>query len=298
MIRNTVPAFQGLSARQADLALLILESQDIDAWIHKDPEGWTILTAKEDLDRARALIRDHNRETVRSSIPVKTAPDNNPFLSLPAFLIMGMLSVIHVLSVQIRIHEDLILTYGASALHILTGQNYRAVTALFLHADAGHLLGNLGGILLFGAPLIRLSGFGTGPLMLLVTGTLGNLMTAGLYRNAHLAVGASTAVMGAAGLLASFQITRNDRPPAVQSVVPLFAAALLVALFSQGERTDVFAHFFGFISGLILGLVFFPLNRVLSPTLKDPIALMISLAILAGAAWSGQVCFFFSDARH
>lgn len=288
MIRNTAPAFQGLSAEKTDLALLILESQDIDAWIHKDPEGWTILVAKEDLDRARDLILDHDRETAPSSTPGKTAPDINPFLSLPAFMIMGMLSVIHVFSVQTQTHEDLILAYGASALHILTGQNHRAVTALFLHADAGHLLGNLGGILLFGAPLIRLSGFGTGPLMMLVTGTLGNLMTAGLYRNAHLAIGASTAVMGAAGLLAAFQITRNDRPPSLKSVVPLFAAALLVALFSQGERTDVFAHFFGFISGLVLGLVFFPLNRVLSGTLKDPIALMISLSILAGAVWSGQ----------
>ena len=200
---------------------------------------------------------------------------------------MTILAAIHLLCLHQNSHEAMVLKYGSSSLFIGQGENYRAITALFLHADARHLLGNLAGLLIFGAPFIRLSGFGTGPFMLLLTGTLGNLMTAGLYRTAHLSIGASTSVMGAAGLLTAFQMTRKQRSLSLDTVIPLIAGATLVGLLSQGERTDVFAHVFGFLSGFILGFPLFPLNRMIRSPLKEPLALLVTLLILGSSILSG-----------
>jgi len=118
-------------------------------------------------------------------------------------------------------------------------------------------------MLIFGAPVITLSGFGVGPFMLLVAGTLGNLINAHLYKTAHLSIGASTAIMGAAGLLVAFQITQKAKPFRLNNLMPIFAGVVLIAMFSQGENTDVWAHVFGFFSGLGSGIIFFPLNRML-----------------------------------
>ena len=86
--------------------------------------------------------------------------------------------------------------------------------------------------------------------------------------------------MGAAGLLAAFQITQNKRPATLNNIMPVFAGALLVAMFSHGENTDVWAHIFGFFSGLGSGIIFFPLNRFIKSYMKNPIALIITVFIL------------------
>jgi len=279
---------KGVSARKADLILLILTSQHIDTHIEKEGKTFHILVDPEDKKKAYAMINAYYRENrlrkVRQTIQDFSI---SPFKSIPAFMIMGLLAAIHVLCLQYDIHEAMILKYGSSSLFIRQGENFRAITALFLHADARHVLGNMAGLLIFGAPFINLSGFGTGPFMLLLTGTLGNLMTAGLYRTAQLSIGASTSVMGAAGLLVAFQMTREKKSFSRDTVIPLIAGAILVGLLSQGERTDVFAHIFGFLNGFILGLLFSPLNRTVRSYLKEPTALSITLIIIVSSVLSG-----------
>ena len=65
--------------------------------------------------------------------------------------------------------------------------------------------------------------------------------------------------------------------------MPILAATVLVGLFSQGENTDVWAHVFGFFSGLFSGIIFFPLNTVLTSRHKETIALAITITIIAAA---------------
>ena len=284
--QNPEILFHGLTAKKANLILLVLASQHIEAGVEKEGRLFHILVDPGDREKALAMVRAYYRENkLRKARQALQDFSISPFTSLPAFMIMGLLATVHLLCLHYRIHEDIVLHYGSSSLFIGQGENYRAITALFLHADAGHLLGNLAGILIFGAPFIRLAGFGTGPFMLLLTGTLGNLMTAGLYRTAHLSIGASTSVMGAAGLLTAFQMTRKQK--SLNTVIPLIAGATLVGLLSQGERTDVSAHVFGFLNGFLLGFVFFPLNRTITSPLKEPLALFITLLILGSSVLAG-----------
>lgn len=287
MSKNLEKLFTGLPDKKANLILLILTSQNIETHVEQGNASFNILVFAEDKKKALAMVETYYKENkyFRLKQQFQEFPISS-FKSPPAFFIMGLLCLIHAVCLQYHIHEDMILKYGSSALFILQGETYRAVTALLLHSDARHLLGNMAGLLIFGAPVISLSGFGVGPFMLLFTGTAGNLINAHFYKTAHLSIGASTSVMGAAGLLVAFRITQKEKPFRWNTLVPMVAGAVLVGMFSQGDRTDVWAHVFGFLCGLISGVFFFPLNRTILFTQKNIIALFITLVIIAAALLS------------
>jgi membrane associated rhomboid family serine protease len=288
MTRELKKIFTNLPAKDADLIILILTSQNIETKIERQNSLFDLLINTSDEKKALLMLEAYQKENrfFRLRQQLQAFPISS-FKSYTAFSIMGLLSLIHTVCIYYNIHEAMILKYGASALYILQGETYRAITALFLHSDIRHLVGNIVGLLIFAAPVISISGYGTGSLMLLLTGTIGNLLNAHLYQTAHLSIGASTAVMGAAGLLAAFQITQDKRPVTLNNLMPLFAGAILVALFSQGENTDVMAHVLGFLIGLGSGIMFFPLNQFIQSRLKDPIALILTGLILLSALFSG-----------
>jgi membrane associated rhomboid family serine protease len=139
------------------------------------------------------------------------------------------------------------------------GEWWRAVTALTLHLDQEHLLGNL----LFGAGVGILAGRMFGPgiawLAILAAGAVGNYLDMLISPASHRAVGASTAVFAALGLLAGFAwrqrpAMRNRR---VYRWAPLFAGVCLLALLGAGdEHVDVLGHLLGFSAGVVLGALF------------------------------------------
>ncbi len=138
-----------------------------------------------------------------------------------------------------------------------------------------------------------MTGYGSGPFILLCAGTTGNLIAGSLGRDLRISIGASTAVMGAAGLLAAGKMisilkeTRGFKGAALKPLAPMAAAATLMAMFSHGENTDVSAHFFGFGSGLGLGLLFFPLFSVCSGKAAERIGLALTLVITLAALARG-----------
>src|SRR5437867_4151193 len=100
---------------------------------------------------------------------------------------------------------------GADATRMMAGEWWRAVTALTLHADAPHLLGNaLAGALLVTAVCQQL-GPGVGLWLVLLAGAGGNALTAAVHGAGHVSVGASTAIFGAVGILAGLRILTPGR---------------------------------------------------------------------------------------
>ncbi len=120
-----------------------------------------------------------------------------------------MLCLIHAATIYHDNHHQAVLDYGASALYILQGEYYRTITALMLHSDIEHLAGNVAGLLFLGIPLCSIMGAGRGLFLILLSGVAGNLLNAYMYRHAHLSIGASTAVMGAVGILAAWQLRKK-----------------------------------------------------------------------------------------
>ncbi len=139
---------------------------------------------------------------------------------------------------------------------ILKGEWYRSVTALTLHADPAHLLGNM----LFGfvcfLPLYGRLGSGLPWLLLLLAGAAGNLCAAWLSSGVNSAVGASTAVMAEAGIMASLDMhdaLRSGRWGRVPR--GLAAGAAVFSMIGLGDRpgVDYLGHVAGFLCGLPVG---------------------------------------------
>jgi len=139
------------------------------------------------------------------------------------------------------------------------GEWWRALTALTLHLDQEHLLGNL----LFGVGIGVLAGRMFGPgfawLSILLSGAAGNYIDMLVSPSWHRAVGASTALFAALGLLAGFGWGQrlNLRARRLYRWAPLFAGVCLLALLGAGnEHVDVLGHVLGFVSGTVLGWTF------------------------------------------
>lgn len=284
MTEQWVKIYTDLTARKADLILLILSSQHIKTNIEKQNSRYDIRVRPNQIKFACAMVNAYYKENkFRITKQQISSLNISSFKSCTCYCIMALICLIHATAQYLNIHESLILSCGASGLYILQGETYRAITALFLHSDARHLTGNMAGLLIFCAPVLSLSGFGTGAFLILFAGTTGNLLNAWVHQTAHLSIGASTAIMGGAGFLSAHQMTRHQRGSVFNTLMPLSAGALLVGLFSQGENTDIMAHFLGFASGFFSGLLFLPMLRFLSFNKKEPIALFITIFIIITA---------------
>lgn len=284
---NQTILFANLDAARTDLVVLILSSQEIRSNIKYRTDTFDILVSPVDISKALRAVTTYDRENKFFRTRLQQSDLKlSSFKSYTAFAIMILISVIHILCIEYGIHEQIILRFGASSFFIQQGDTFRAVTALFLHTDTSHLLGNIAGMLIFAAPLISVAGFGKGSFLLLASGTTGNLITAWMHQTVRISIGSSTAVMGAAGLLAAYQMTQK-KSFSINIFMPLLAAATLVGLFSQGENTNLSAHVFGFLSGLVFGLIFFPFDKIMDIPGKNNICLGLSIAIIMTAVLSG-----------
>ena len=90
---------------------------------------------------------------------------------------------------------------SANAAKIIEGEVWRSITALTLHADIAHALGNACALAIFLAALAGQCGGGMAVLAVLLSGAAGNLGNAYLRGAPHDGIGASTAVFGALGII-------------------------------------------------------------------------------------------------
>ena len=147
---------------------------------------------------------------------------------------------------------------AAQAGLIRNGAWWRALTSLTLHADGQHLLGNIGFGTTFGMMASQTLGPGLAALAILLAGGLGNLLNALLQAPSHTAVGSSTAVFGALGILSGH--LRGSRPVpwrgGIRHWAPIAGGVLLLVFVGTGgERTDIGAHLAGFAIGCLFGLL-------------------------------------------
>ncbi len=140
---------------------------------------------------------------------------------------------------------------------------WRPFTALFLHADPPHLIGNLLSGMFFGTLVARSIGPWRGWALILGCGTLGNLLTSALtWPEAFTSIGASTAVFAALGILSGIGVATlmraRFRLPWVKVTAPLVAGIILLGWLgggTPGGDTDVMGHVFGFGCGLGSGFL-------------------------------------------
>lgn len=243
-------------------------------------------------DQAVAELRRYEAEN-------RFWPPSGPRIAPPlknertTFAVLAALGLFHDLTLQppgrvLGIAVDWHRLGALDVGRVLDGQWWRLVTALTLHADGLHVLGNLvlGGLLF--AHLNNQLGVGLGVALAVAAGTLGNLTNALVREPSHQSLGASTAVFAALGALAARAVWGTSHRDWRRWAVPLGAGAGLVALVGVGdESTDYLAHLFGFGWGLVAGaLTHWPRPLRQPPGRKGSLALGLAALALVAGAWT------------
>jgi membrane associated rhomboid family serine protease len=236
---------------------LVLASEGLAASIRHTGSGFAVSVPAAHLEAATTALETYERENVAGGAPGATVRDELRDSHLLAaatvsLALLGFFSVTGPRGPSVFWFQ----VGSADSAEILRGELWRSVTALCLHADLGHVVANA----LFGGLFLTAvcSGFGIGFGLALsvLAGAAGNLANALFQGPDHVSVGASTAVFGAVGLLAgrglAQRLRRGEQRFGIW--VPIAAGLALVAMLGTGERTDIWAHLFGFVAGGLLGV--------------------------------------------
>jgi membrane associated rhomboid family serine protease len=270
------------SHRQAEEWATVLAAVGIPHRLQARLDGWALLVPGDDVSTARDALAAYDAESLGESRVTVEAPPARPLTLVGVYVALLLLAVFAVSGS--REAGSAWFEHGsADALRIRSGEWWRAVTALTLHADAPHVLGNAVAAALLVSAACQPLGPGPGLWLVLLAGVGGNLLTAALHRGPHVSVGASTAIFGALGLLAAWRIVLPTRPGlgGGKPWVVLGASVLLLAWLSTGPGVDVLAHLFGLLAGALLGAI---TGRTLR---RPPPAVQWLLVVAAGAAVAG-----------
>lgn len=281
-----VTLFKQLSQQDARTFSLVLNSAGIDNRVAVDNGHYRIDVPESFAHAAMDAIHRFQAENP----PVRDlacAPSEHALSThLSAAAVASLLLVVHLAVMASDLPDDYVATFGASARRILGGELYRCVTALVLHADAAHVVGNMVAVALFGGAVCTATGTGVGWLMILACGVSGNLVNAAVHESGHLSIGASTAVFGSVGMLCAIQAVNAVKTGRgwKQSLMAFGAGVALLAFLGASARSDLGAHLFGFLSGLVVGCIY-RLWRVSQLGKRMQILCGAVAAAIIGLAW-------------
>jgi len=237
---------------------LVVLAMGCPYWLLPCGDGFRLLVEPGELEEVRVQLGCFDRESVGWPPP---PPARGPVRRMEiATPLLWALAVMAVYGAQGR-WPGLLEESGALDAQAVfdRGEYWRIATALFLHADVGHLVSNaLSGIFAFSAVLSTL-GRRRGWLLLAVAALTGNLAIAALnYPGPYLSLGASTAIFGGLGLLTgrAVRVVGQHRPERSWRSVfaSLAAGVVLLGMFGAGGiHIDVGAHAAGFAAGLAWG---------------------------------------------
>ena len=285
--------FDNLTREQLHAYCLVLDAYRLPYTAETTRQGGRIMVERYVYTFAYDLVQKYIEENPEPPMVGPEASDlPQSVKTWSAAWICLLLLIIHLLVHHSRNMDQVIADYGASASRIMAGDLYRAATALLLHADLSHLLGNLAALALLGTMTCALVGPGVGWLMILLSGIAGNLTNALFFQHSHVSIGASTAVFGAMGILAAYQFHRKRQSPHSdqrrKAWLPLAGALALLGFMGTGERSDIMAHLFGLLSGGILGTIYLRYlgQRILE---KHQLVSFLLAAAIVVLSWLGPI---------
>ena len=234
---------------------LVLSARGIESRVTYEAGRWQLLVAADDLLDANRELVAFDRENVPSPPVAMPTVIDNSYVGVAAYL--AAIWLVMYCDANAAFGWD---WHGSGRLQagaVASGELWRLVTALTLHADIGHIAANslFGG--LFGVLVGRYFGSGLGWLCIVLGGILGNALNVLVRHDDFSSIGASTATFAAVGLTAAFAWRSGyfRRLTWQRGFAPVFAAIAFFAYTGIGnERTDVVAHVAGLIAGFGLGL--------------------------------------------
>ena len=253
-----VEVYRSYRRADCDERALVLTAVGITSELVSLGDSFALLVPEESITTAETHLKDYGEESLpRRPEPGPMSPHPDAWLGSAGYAVV-LVSVAHCAAGD-ALGFDWFSSGELVAGLLRSGELWRVVTALTLHADFGHLITNLGFGIVFGYLAGQLLGPGVAWASIVAGGALGNLFDALLMPATHRAIGASTAVFATLGLLAAYSWRRRTGRSARWPYrwAPLIAAVALLALLGAGgEHTDVLAHLTGLFAGMLLGAVY------------------------------------------
>lgn len=240
---------------------LVLRSQEINHGLSAGPDGYFVTVVERDVARSVDALRAYEDEN-KDFRPTPRVIERLPFeRSVIAPVFAAAISFFFLITGPVALRSAWFGAGTADAWRILHGEPWRAITALTLHADMAHVLGNAIAGAVFLNLLFRRLGPGRGLFLTVVAGALANLANAGLHvwmHQPHRSIGASTAVFAAVGLLAATQLMVNHRAGVrrwTDRVGPIVGGVAILGVLGSSAQSDLWAHFLGLAVGAALGVI-------------------------------------------
>jgi rhomboid protease GluP len=290
MTAESIEIYRSANRGSCEERAFVLTAVGVPHEMSQSAEGFSLWVDLADLEQARNHLSHYQQESQR---PPPPPPLPAPVLYDHAW-IGSAVYVLVLLGVAVAVSAgvgrlDAFEAGELNAALVRQGQWWRAWTALTLHLDPAHIAANIGAGAWFGYLAGRLLGPGTAWALVVMGAGAANWLEALLAPADHRAVGASTAVFTALGLMAAYswraRHTMSQRP--AQRYGPLFAGVVLLGwLGTSGEHTDVMAHLLGFGVGGVLGaLIAAPRVQRLWRRLPQWLGGALALGLL-GLAWA------------
>ncbi len=265
---------------------LVLEARGIDHEVREGEGEWMLTVPPRMLQRASDELSRYSAErSVPRQVPDRVEPHSGAALGAIGYVAILLLTAYcagsGLFGLDWLASGDL--DGGAG------GEWWRAITALTLHLDQEHLLGNLLFGIIGGIAAARLLGPGVAWASILGAGALANYMEVLISPATHRAVGASTAVFAALGLLAgmAWQPRLRSHERAWYRWAPLIAGVSLLTLLGAGrEHVDVLGHGLGFLFGVGAGWIFARVNMSRNRDIRLQIVTASSAVLLICIAWA------------
>lgn len=143
--------------------------------------------------------------------------------------------------------DKILLGLGQYNNFVMSGGWWQLFTAMFVHVDLIHLLGNMLFLLIFGARGEELFSEKEFFFIYFAGGLSGNLLTL-LMGPLTVSAGASGAIFGMFGACVIYLGQRRG-----QSIMGALIFSFYLLILSAGVRVNVFAHFGGLVAGLAIG---------------------------------------------
>lgn len=236
---------------------LVLKSLEISHDFHASAEGYYISIASIDQERALEALRSYEIEN--QHWPPRSKREKLPYASTQSGIWLALILALFFLITGPVSSRSVWFEHGTAVSKQIThGAIWQAATALTLHADTAHILGNAvaGGV--FFSSVHKRLGTGRGLFFTLAAGIAGNVANAFFQEPTHRSIGASTAVFAAIGILVGTQFLTNERNGShrwVERAKPWVGGFVLLGLLGASPQSDIWAHFWGLACGIPMGLL-------------------------------------------
>jgi membrane associated rhomboid family serine protease len=257
----TLPLRVTSDARQLEGWILALRARGISGFVQRI-DGTAVLhvlpaqlaAAQIELD----AIDAEDLEARHAAVPREHERFHSKLAPLGGALFALILLALYNVTGPSALRSEWFLAGASDAARVLAGEWWRTITALTLHADSNHVLSNIAFGTIVVTMVMRRTGVGFGAALVVLAGTLGNVVNAWGYGVHHSSIGFSTAVFGAIGILGGLTyvsaVRDRDRLRGRPAWTAIAGSLALLAMLGASERSDMLAHVFGTLAGVAVGV--------------------------------------------